>query len=123
MLLGILIFQLGHACRRYRKYKRNQRKLAEKNGNAEAEIHQKNCPKYSINHCLTRDSFLEEKTAKLVDSNFKRRSHVNDDDFDDMNMSDDSSNCEELDEDEGNIKFNFYFYFILNLHKFKHFII
>ena len=104
MVCGIIIFQLGNLYGRYLKYQRTQKKLAKRNRCAKGEIHEKSCPKYSVNHCLTRESFLEEKAAKQVNDQFKQELYLNNEGMEDDNISDDSSNCEELDDDEGKSK-------------------
>ena len=103
MLVGIIMFHLGHVYRRFLKNKRNQKKLAERNKSNEVEIHKKSCPKYLANHYLPRESFLDKKEGLPSFDKCKHRAHVNDEELDDFNMSDDSSNYDELDDDEGNI--------------------
>ena len=101
MLFGVALFQLGHAYRRYRKNRRNQRKQrfsGKSDGeNSEAEIHEKNCPKYSTSHCLAGEHFFKEKGATLEEDKFKHGMSTNDEGFDDLNMSDDSSNYDDQD--------------------------
>ena len=103
MVIGIIIFQLGHVYRRFLKNKRSQKKLAEINKSNEVEVHKKSCPKYLANHYLPRESFLEKKEGRPSFDKCKHRTHLNDEELDDFNMSDDSSNYDELDDDEGNI--------------------
>ena len=63
------------------------------------EIHNKNCPNNNINQCLMEGSLTEKATntaeikSKILNTNLH--------DADDMNDSEDSSNCEDPDEDEG----------------------
>ena len=103
MVLSIIIFQLGHVYRRFLKNKRNQKKLAEMNKSNEVEIHKKSCPKYLTNHYLPRESFFEKKEGIPSFEKCKHRTQLNDEELDDSNMSDDSSNYDELDDDEGNV--------------------
>ena len=102
MFLGAVLFQAGHAYRRYRQNKRNKRKnmlTCNRGGSRNVDFHKNDCPKHTISQCLAESS-LTEKATNTVDREIK---HMNGNlnDAEDLNVSEDSSNCEDQDEDEG----------------------
>ena len=102
MFMGAVFFQAGHAYRRYRKNKRNKRKkllACNREGSSNVDFHKKDCPKHAISQCLTEGS-LTEKATNTVDREIKLM-NGNENDEEDLNASEDSSNCEDQDDDEG----------------------
>ena len=106
MLIGVVLFQAGHAYRRYRKNQRNKRKNVltcnnNRGGNpAVVDFHKNDCPNHTISQCLAQNS-LTEKGTNTIDREIKLMNGNVNDDAEDLNVSEDSSNCEDPDEDEG----------------------
>ena len=115
MFIGVVLFQAGHAYRRYRKNQRNKRKnvlLTCNNNNNNrggnptvVDFHKNDCPNHNtISQCLAQNS-LTEKGTNTIDREIKLMNGNVNDDAEDLNVSEDSSNCEDEDEDEGKIVF------------------
>ena len=112
MLFGVVLFQLGHAYRRYRKNRRNHRKQrfsGKSDGeSSDVEIHEKGCPKYSVNHRLAGEQFFKEKGETMEEVKFKHRMNGNDEGFDEYkDLMDSVTNyLEGQEEDNTDIRVN-----------------
>ena len=103
MITGAILFQVGHAYQKYQKSRRARKKHLMACNVREGSnlcIHDKDCPKHnqSINHGINGGSFVG-KTTNTVD--IKGVHASSDGGIEDWNeVSEDSSNCDDPDDDE-----------------------
>ena len=103
MIVGVILFQVGHAYKKHRKDERNKRKnllTSKTREGSKIDHHNKDCPKHTNNHYPINPSIPE---AKKTVNNKVRILDGYSDAIDNFNSSEDSSNCEDQDDDEGTI--------------------
>ena len=101
MILGVVLFQVGHAYRKQRKNQRNKTKNILSSKTLEGrkfDYHDRDCPKHKRNQYSAGNSMPEAKhllsdNSRILDPNYSGN--------DTSNNSENSSTCEDPEDDDG----------------------